>query len=94
MHAGGSDFNVLPIAQQSPKKSFSHGAATDISGTNEQDAFHDSKNGAMPVRQPKIKPNQVNAREGRASSRLSWHVEPVEKSLSPLEAVLLRVPKR
>ena len=37
---GGSDFNVLAIAEKAAKKPFRHRASADVSGTNEEDAFH------------------------------------------------------
>jgi Kdo2-lipid IVA lauroyltransferase/acyltransferase len=40
MHAGGRHFNVLAISQEAAKKTFRNGTATNITGTNEKDAFH------------------------------------------------------
>jgi hypothetical protein len=68
MHSGGRDLNVLPIAQQAAEKPFRHRAPANISCTNEEDAFHDFKAGALPTSQSKIKPNQVNARRGGGSA--------------------------
>ena len=68
VHAGGSDLDVLAIAEQPAEKPFRHRAAADISGANEEDAFHDSRAGALPASQGKIKPNQVNAARGLAQS--------------------------
>ena len=43
MHAGGSDLDVLAIAEQTAEKSFRHGAAANVAGANKEDAFHDVK---------------------------------------------------
>ena len=40
VHSGGSHFNVLAISQETAKKTFRNGTATNITGTNEEDAFH------------------------------------------------------
>src|SRR5205807_8193905 len=40
MYAGGRHFNVLAISQETAKKTFRNGTATNITGTNEKDAFH------------------------------------------------------
>ena len=40
MHAGGRHLNVLAISQETAKKTFRNGTATNITGTNEKDAFH------------------------------------------------------
>src|SRR5438132_5701668 len=40
MHAGRRHFNVLAISQETAKKTFRNGTATNITGTNEKDAFH------------------------------------------------------
>src|SRR5438105_13215518 len=40
MHAGGGHFNVLAISQEAAKKTFRNGTATNITSTNEKDAFH------------------------------------------------------
>jgi hypothetical protein len=64
----GCYLDVLPIAEQPAEKAFRHWAPANISRTNEEDAFHDFKAGALPTSQGKIKPNQVNAR-GRMSAK-------------------------
>src|SRR5438132_883331 len=40
MHAGRRHFNVLAISQEAAKKTFRNGTATNITSTNEKDAFH------------------------------------------------------
>src|SRR5207237_10768937 len=40
MHAGRGHFNVLAISQEAAKKTFRNGTATNITSTNEKDAFH------------------------------------------------------
>jgi len=40
MYASGRHFNVLAISQETAKKTFRNGTATNITGTNEKDAFH------------------------------------------------------
>src|SRR2546430_10268058 len=40
MHTGRGHFNVLAISQEAAKKTFRNGAATNITSTNEKDAFH------------------------------------------------------
>src|SRR5438045_9239594 len=40
MHAGRRHFNVLAISQETAKKTFRNGTATNITSTNEKDAFH------------------------------------------------------
>jgi len=40
VHSGGSHFYVLAISQETAKKTFRNGTATNITGTNEEDAFH------------------------------------------------------
>jgi hypothetical protein len=47
VHSGWSHFNVLAISQETAKKTFRNGTATNITGTNEEDAFH-----KMPPRDP------------------------------------------
>jgi len=64
MHSGGSDFDVLSIAEQTAEKPFCHRAAADISGTNKENAFHESKPARCRLPEPKIKQNQVNAPGG------------------------------
>jgi hypothetical protein len=63
VHSGGRDLDVLPIAEQSAEKPYRHRAPANISCTNEEDAFHDSKPARCRLRKGKIKPNQVNARD-------------------------------
>jgi Kdo2-lipid IVA lauroyltransferase/acyltransferase len=40
MHPGRGHFNVLAISQEAAKKTFRNGTATNITSTNEKDAFH------------------------------------------------------
>src|SRR5436305_10929220 len=40
MHAGGRHLNVLAISQETAKKTFRNGTATNITCTNEEDTFH------------------------------------------------------
>src|SRR5207248_3835317 len=40
VHAGGRQLNVLAISQERAKMTFRNGTATNITGTNEKDAFH------------------------------------------------------
>jgi hypothetical protein len=60
VHPGGGDLNVFAIAKQTAKKPFRHGAAANISSTNEKDAFHGFKPARHRFRNLKFKPNQVN----------------------------------
>jgi hypothetical protein len=41
MYAGRGHFDLLTVAEQTPEKPLCDGAATDVSGTNKEDAFHD-----------------------------------------------------
>jgi len=41
VHAGGRDLNILAVAKQTPEKPFRDRAATNISGADKKDAFHD-----------------------------------------------------
>jgi hypothetical protein len=38
---GGSDLDVLTIAEKTAEQAFRHGAPANISRANEEDAFHD-----------------------------------------------------
>jgi hypothetical protein len=40
VHAGGSDLNLLAIAEKTPEQAFRHWAPANISRANEEDAFH------------------------------------------------------
>jgi hypothetical protein len=40
VNASGSNFNVLAIPQKTSKKAFRDGTPTNVSRTNEKDAFH------------------------------------------------------
>jgi hypothetical protein len=47
--SGGRDVDVFPIAQETAEQPFRHWAPANISRTDEEDAFHDFKAGAVPV---------------------------------------------
>jgi hypothetical protein len=42
VHAGGCDFDVLPVASQAAKKPFCDGAPTNVACADEENAFHGS----------------------------------------------------
>ena len=90
MDAGGCDFDVLAIAEQPAEKPFRHGAAANISCTNEEDAFHNAEPARARLREGKIKPIQVNAARGLAQSQ--WHVQIVPDTMaSPLKKLRYRL---
>jgi hypothetical protein len=61
IYSGGRNFDIFAIAKELPEKAFRHRTATNITGTNEEDAFHNS--GALrSVGEVKIKPDQVKTR--------------------------------
>ena len=46
VHAGGRDFDVLPVASQPTKKPFRDWTATNVSCADEKDVFHGSQRAA------------------------------------------------
>ena len=46
VHAGGCDFDVFPVASQTPKKSFRDRAPTNVTCADEEDVFHGSERAA------------------------------------------------
>jgi hypothetical protein len=59
VHPGGGDLNVFAIAEQTAEKAFRHWASADVSGTNEEDAFHDF--GPARYRLCKVKSNRIKS---------------------------------
>lgn len=49
VHAGGRDFDVLPVASQAAKKPFCDRAPTNITCADEEDVFHESKRAATAL---------------------------------------------
>ena len=43
VYTRGSDFDIAPVAEQLPEKTFRHGAAADVSSTDEKNVFHRGK---------------------------------------------------
>jgi hypothetical protein len=44
--AGGRDFDIPAVAEQSPEQAFSHRAAADIASADKENAFHGDGTGA------------------------------------------------
>ena len=60
MHAGGCDFDVLPVASQSAKKPFRDRAPTNVACADEKDVFHGSERAANAFIKTRSEPGQVN----------------------------------
>src|SRR5205823_825329 len=79
MHAGRGHFNVLAISQETAKKTFRDGTATNITGTNEEDAFH-----KMPPREPAETVRYVRTKfRQRDSSYLNGNESGMERIALP-----------
>jgi hypothetical protein len=61
----GSDFDVLAISGQAPKKALRAGASTDISRTNKENAFHDARRANL--RSPNLGLNEVKSTSATVS---------------------------
>ena len=59
MHAGGRHLNVFAVAEQPAEKALRHRASANISGTNEEDAFHGF--GPARYRLGKVKSNRIKS---------------------------------
>ena len=55
MHTGGSDLDVLAIAEQAAKKTFRDRTATNVTSANKEDAFHDLRRASVRVSNVRLK---------------------------------------
>ncbi len=69
VHSGGCDLDVLPIAEKPAEKPFRHRAPANISCTNEEDAFHDSK--PARCRLGNVKSNRIKSTRTRGGEMLA-----------------------
>ena len=60
VHAGGCDFDVLPVASQPAKKPFRDRAPTNVACADEKDVFHGSEHAANAFIKTRSEPDQVN----------------------------------
>ena len=64
MNPGGSDLDVLTIAEQTAEEALSHRAAANIARADKKDAFHDEK--PAPCRQGKLESNRIKSTQPTA----------------------------
>jgi hypothetical protein len=64
MDPGGSDLDVLAIAEQTAEETLSHRAAANIARADKKDAFHDEK--PAPCRQGKLESNGIKSTQAAA----------------------------
>src|SRR5437667_11550911 len=62
VHPGGRDFDIFPIAEEPAEKALCHRAPANISCTNEEDTFHDSKPARCRLRN--LKSNRIKSTRG------------------------------
>ena len=65
VYAGGRDFNVPFVADQSAEKPFCDGAPTNVACADEEDVFHGSQHAASAFVKVRSEPVQVNFRRFR-----------------------------